>query len=118
MSGDNNSGWRDLDADVAAILNNRKQREQDLHLTATQRQERDRQAKRVRLVYDGPQWLKDEIQRVAKQEQQCSASSLGAFLLAVGLQEYHAGRIELERIPSKSPRFEFLIAPPTKNFSS
>lgn len=108
------SVWDELSPDVGAIITNGQKREQERKLTPAQRKERDRQAKRVRLVYDGPQWLKDEVKRIAQVEL-CSASTLGARLLAEGLRAYRAGNVELEKTPSKSPRFEFLIVVTQEN---
>jgi hypothetical protein len=77
-------------------------------MTAAQRKEAQRQAARVRTTLDMPDWLKDELMRVADREQ-TTASSLASFLIARGLRGLRRGEVQLRKMPSESPRFEFLI---------
>ena len=101
------SGWGDLAPDVQAVLDDAGNRKQNRHLSPQERKEKARQASRIRVTYDVPDWLKYAMQAIAKEEM-VSASSLGAWFLAQGIKAYREG----DR-PSKeeclSPRFEFIV---------
>jgi hypothetical protein len=104
------SGWDDLglSEDVDAILGAGDRRKENRRLSPAQQRERARQAARVRVRYDVPGWLKDEVERIAAREE-VSASSMGAFLLARGLRAYRAGDCRPRKVACESPRFEFLV---------
>lgn len=101
------SGWDDLAPDVQAVIDDSKNRRGDRHLTPVERREKARQASRVRVTYDVPDWLKAEMQNLARDEM-CSASSLGAWFLAKGIKAYREGE-RPSKTYSDSPRFEFLV---------
>ena len=97
-----------FDPAVAAILGDGERREKGRHMKASERKEAKRQAARVRLMLDVPEWLRDAV--MAEGERRgTSTSSLAALLLAVGLREVRSGRVDVRRKPSESPRFEWLV---------
>lgn len=98
-----------FDPAVAAILGDGDKRDRERHMSASERKESQRQAARVRLVLDVPEWLRDAVMQEAERRG-ASASSMAALLLAAGLREVHAGRVEVRRSPSDSPRFEWIIS--------
>lgn len=63
-------------------------------LKAWEQAKRERDAVRVRLRLDVPDWLKGEIEDAAGAEA-VSWSQFGAFLLAAGLERWQAGDPEL-----------------------
>lgn len=85
-----------------------KQAQAERGLTKRQRKEKARQAARVRVFYDVPDWLRDAIQEQAEREG-TSASSLAAALLAEGLWALRAGKVDLQKRPSDSPRFDWIV---------
>lgn len=56
--------------------------------SASRKLKKERDAKRVRVRLDVPEWLKSTLEQAA-QENDTSMSQLGAFLLAWALQVYH-----------------------------
>lgn len=97
-----------FDPAVAAILGDGEQRDKARHMNVAERKEAKRQAARVRLVLDVPEWLRDAVMEEAD-KRSTSASSMAALLLAVGLREVREGRIEVRRKRSDSPRFDWLV---------
>lgn len=110
------SSWDDLigttltevTADAQAAVEQGKQAQAERGLTKKQRKEKARQAARVRVFFDVPDWLRDAVMAEAEREG-TSASSLGAALLAAGLKELRMGRLDLQKRPSDSPRFEWIV---------
>ena len=102
------SAWDTLSPDVESIVGHGERRQQDRKLSTAQKKERARQQARVRMTFDVPEWLRDEVLRVAEVED-TSASSMCAYLIAVGLRELHKGKIRLPKTGSDSPRFGFLV---------
>jgi hypothetical protein len=100
--------WDKLSPDVEAIMGAGDRRQQDRHLTPAQKRERSRQAERVRVTIDMPDWLKDELLKLADQEQ-TSASSAASFFIARCIRAVRRGKLHLPKRPSDSPRFEFLV---------
>ena len=94
--------------DAQAAAEAGKQAQAERGLTRRQRKEKARQAARVRVFYDVPAWVRDAIMEEAEREL-TSASSLAAALLAVGLRELRMGRVDLQKRPSDSPRFEWVV---------
>ena len=80
----------------------------DAVLSAAQKREKERQAARVRITVDMPEWLKDELMRVADHER-TTASSVAAFLIARGIRSVRKGALSLPKTGSESPRFDFLV---------
>ena len=97
-----------FDPAVAAILGDGDKRDRDRHMNASERKEAKRQAARVRLVLDVPEWLRDAVMDEAE-KRSTSASSMAALLLAVGLREVREGHVEVRRKRSDSPRFDWLV---------
>lgn len=111
------SSWDDLiettldevtTADAQAATEAGKQAQMERGLTKKQRKEKARQAARVRVFYDVPDWVRDAIQEQAELER-TSASSLAAALLAEGLWALRAGKVDLQKRPSDSPRFDWIV---------
>ena len=100
--------WDNLSPDVDAILGGGERRQRERHLSPAQKRERARQAARVRMTFDVPDWLKDELLRVADTEH-TTASSVAAYLIARGIRALRRGEMRLPKIPSESPRFDFLV---------
>ncbi len=100
-----------IDPAVAAILGAGDQRQTERHQTARQRKEARRQAARVRITLDVPDWLKARLLAVAA-EREVSASTLAAFLLIDGLRQVSRGALPVPRTPSDSPRFGWLVEVP------
>jgi hypothetical protein len=104
----NKRTWEGLSPDVEAVLSGGARRQEDRRLSPAQKRERARQAARVRMTLDLPDWLKDELLRVATQEE-TTASSVAAFFIARGIRNWGRGAVRLPKVPSESPRFEFLV---------
>lgn len=70
--------------------------------------------KRRRATYDVPQWVIDAVAGIA-QTLQVPHGDVAAHLLAVGLQAYERGDLNLMelRIGTRSLRSEFKLPPPT-----
>lgn len=100
--------WGAISPDVETILGNGEKRQEERHLSAAQKREKARQAARVRMTFDVPDWLRDEVLRVAQLED-TSASSMCAYLIAVGLRAMRQGQVRLPKTGSDSPRFGFLV---------
>ena len=94
--------------DAQSAVQAGKQAQAERGLTKKQRKEKARQAARVRVFYDVPDWLRDAIQAQAEAER-TSASSLAAALLAEGLWALRAGKVDLQKRPSDSPRFDWIV---------
>jgi hypothetical protein len=103
-----NSPWDGLSPDVDAVLAGGERRQESRSLTRAEKKERSRQAARVRVTLDVPDWLKAELLRLADQEQ-TSASSIAAFLIARGIRELRKGTLVLSKTASESPKFVFLV---------
>lgn len=95
-------------ADAEQATKAGKQAQAERGLTKKQRKEKVRQAARVRVFFDVPDWLRDAVMQAAEAEG-TSASSLAAALLDAGLRELSAGRLDLQKRPSDSPRFEWIV---------
>lgn len=100
--------WDGMTEDVKAILGDGEKRQQRRHLSKAQQRELARQQARVRVTLDIPDWLKPLLLDTAENEH-VSGSSLAAFILARGLRDVREGKLLLRKIPSDSPRFEFLV---------
>lgn len=100
--------WGELSPDVEAVLSGGARRQDDRRLSPAQKKERARQAARVRVTLDLPDWLKGELLRVAEDEQ-TTASSVAAFFIARGIRGWRQGKLRLPKLPSESPRFEYLV---------
>ena len=72
-----------IDPAVSALVDEAKRR----HKTKAQLTKADRDAERVRVRLDVPQWLKDVLGRAAAQ-QDTSMNQIGAFLLAYAISLY------------------------------
>ncbi len=105
------SVWDELSPDVAAVMGDGERRKEERKLTQAQRKEKQRQRERVRMTLDMPDWLKAKLQAAADEEE-TSASSLGAFLLMDALRRYRRGEIDPPRVPSNSPRFAWIVDVP------
>lgn len=77
------------------------------------------EAKRVRVYYDVPRWLKEAGERAAEREQ-TTASQMGAFLLAWAQQQYWAQdealleALENSKQPSPSLRIDWNVDIPVE----
>ncbi len=100
--------WEALSPDVDAILGSGERRQQERHLSAAQKRERARQAARVRVTVDLPEWLKDELMRIADHER-TTASGVAAYLIARGIRAIRKGTLSLPKTGSDSPRFDFVV---------
>ena len=100
-----------FDPAVSAILNGGQQRQQERTLTRAQRKERARQAARVRVTLDVPEWLRARLMEGAERRE-VSVSTFGAYLLMEALRQWESGALEVKRVPSGSPRFPWLADVP------
>jgi hypothetical protein len=101
----------EFDPAVTAILGDSRERQETRGMSRAQRKERARQAARVRVTLDVPDWLKNRLMDAAEGEA-CSASSLAAWLLMDGLRRLRSREIDPPKLPSGSPRFEWLVDVP------
>jgi hypothetical protein len=108
---DNLKRQQAVDPAVADLLSDmdRKRRLSSLPRVLQKKARKD--AARHKVGLDLPPALHDELRKVADKEK-ISISSLTAFFAKRGLNDYHAGQIDLApymRI-SRSARFEFVLA--------
>ena len=103
----------DMDAAVAAVLGNARQRERKRQMTPAQRKRATQDEQRSKVTYDLPAWLIEAIADLADAEQ-CSKSSVAAFLLVRALEAHQRGEICFEGYyeSSRSPRYEFILRVP------
>jgi len=112
------------DPAIASTISHGQQRQADARLSKEARQkkikerrkereERERAKARLagRVNWDLPPWLKERIVDRAKREG-VPISQLAAALLIEGLAQYEAQQIDLDKIPSASPKFDFLLSLP------
>ncbi len=102
------------DPAVEAILGDGQQRQRARSMSKAERREAQRQADRVRVTLDVPDWLKARLMEAAEEEM-CSASSLAAYLLMDGLRRWRRGEVDPPKTPSESPRFEWLVDVPEED---
>ncbi|MCW4004961.1 MAG: hypothetical protein NWE95_13740 [Candidatus Bathyarchaeota archaeon] len=99
-----------IDPAVSALIDSmEKSRAERAHPMADrkrQRKEREKNAKRNRVMLDLPPELEARLVALAHKIE-CPISQAAAYLLAIGLSELDAGRVDLRanRKPSKSPKF-------------
>lgn len=99
-----------IDPSVSALIDSMEKlhamRSRPLVDRKRQHQEREKAAKRNRVMLDLPPELEARLVALA-QKFECPISQAAAYLLAVGISELDAGRVDLRanRTPSKSPKF-------------
>jgi hypothetical protein len=63
------------------------------------------------VTYDLPAGLIETVATLA-QEERLPASQLAALLMVVGLQAMKEGKVALDKVPSRSPLYEFVLKLP------
>jgi len=107
----------DVDPAVSALLTRQAQKAKAKRLPPKERrrlaQEKQRAKERLagRVNWDLPPALKKRLNALAKAEG-VPVSQLAALLLLHGLNALENGRISLEKIPSDSPRFRYVLQLP------
>lgn len=102
------SSWDNLTQDVQAVLSDGVERKANRKLSPKERKEKARQASRVRMTYDMPDWMRAEMMRISREEG-CSASSIGAWMLAKGIRAYRQSGDRPAKEITDSPRFDYHI---------
>ena len=99
-----------LDPAVEAVLGDGARRSRERRMGRAERRKVGRDRERSKATFDLPEWLVERIQARAAGAS-CSMSGLAGFLLAAGLRELEAGRLDLDGHlqPSRSPRFEWVV---------
>ena len=97
-----------LDPAVAAVLGDGQRRARRRGMNAGERRRAAADAARSKMTLDLTPAVMRELRATAEREQ-CSASSLAAGLLEVGLEALGRGEMELEMRPSRSPRFLWIV---------
>lgn len=100
-----------VDPAVAAILGDGDRREVLRGRSPAQRRQARRDEGRNKVTVDLPQWLETALREVVR-ERECGLSGMTAWLLAVGLREYRAGRVtpELERATSLKYLWDVVVS--------
>ena len=103
-----------LDPAVASVLGRGQQRQEEarqpLKDRKRQRKEREKMAKRNRVVYDVPQPIEQQLAELAKKEG-TSASGLAALAIHRLLEQVEAGELDLDDYKQviDNPRYEYKI---------
>ena len=104
MSGNGNNPLAGVSQDVAAILGQAQEREDERGLPKWKREQAKRDRKRVKLTVDltDHPWLEAEVRRIADVES-AGISSVVAHLMALGLREYGSPK----KVASRSRQHSF-----------
>lgn len=88
-----------------------RQRQKEARLTAAQRRKRAKDTARNKATYDLPEVLTQQIEALAA-EHKVPKSQLVALFLEKGLALVLRGELNLElyKVPSRVPRFEFFLS--------
>ncbi len=103
-----------LDPAVASVLGRGQQRQEEarqpLKDRKRQRKEREKMAKRNRVVWDVPEGLEKRLTDLAKREG-TSASGLAALAIQRLLEDVEAGELDLHdyKVVIDNPRYEYRI---------
>ena len=104
------SALEGVDPAVASILGDAAKKQRMRRLPKDEQARARREAARERGTYDMPGELKDEIEKLARQEG-ISASALASLLLAEGVRRLKSGEISLygTKRASRCPRVDWVV---------
>ncbi len=108
-----------IDPAVAALLGNQAKRQAEMQLPTKERvrkakqRQKDKERLERRVNWEIPTVLKSQINELADAEE-VPASQVASLLILLGLQDLAANRVRIWdfKIPSTSPRYNFVLSLP------